>query len=229
MYPNSNQTDRNPVISTPENTATAVCESAVVEEIGLARWHDPIIDKLGFDPRSQYVERFWLGLLGPSTTLLIRRCADLLDSGGGTARVNLYDLAAQLGIGHKGGRNSPLNRTLSRACRFSMARFIGQQLFEVRFRVAPLNRAQIARLPDQLQIEHERLTNRSPVDVSVERGRARRLALSLIECGDGFDETERQLLGWQVSTEAAVDAVNWAWHRHCLSADSVLDGANSEG
>ena len=38
-------------------------------------WVDPVIDSLGFDPRSTYVETFWLGILGPSTTLLLRRIA----------------------------------------------------------------------------------------------------------------------------------------------------------
>ena len=32
------------------------------------RWHDSLIDRLGHDSRSRYVERFWLGILGPSTT-----------------------------------------------------------------------------------------------------------------------------------------------------------------
>ena len=43
------------------------------------RWHDPLIDRLGHDPRSRYVERFWLGILGPSTTLVLRVFADALD------------------------------------------------------------------------------------------------------------------------------------------------------
>jgi hypothetical protein len=28
-------------------------------------WPDSVIDALGHDPRSAYVERFWLGILGP--------------------------------------------------------------------------------------------------------------------------------------------------------------------
>ena len=28
-------------------------------------WVDPVIDQVGYDPRSRYVERFWLGILGP--------------------------------------------------------------------------------------------------------------------------------------------------------------------
>lgn len=33
-------------------------------------WTDPSFDLNGHDPRSQYVEQFWLGILGPSSTIL---------------------------------------------------------------------------------------------------------------------------------------------------------------
>ena len=39
-------------------------------------WSDPVIDQLGYDPRSRYVERFWLGILGPSATWLMRYLVD---------------------------------------------------------------------------------------------------------------------------------------------------------
>lgn len=42
-------------------------------------WPDSVIDALGHDPRSAYVERFWLGVLGPSTTWLLRYVANRLD------------------------------------------------------------------------------------------------------------------------------------------------------
>ena len=38
-------------------------------------WSDEVIDTLGHDPRSPYVERFWLGILGPSATWLARAIA----------------------------------------------------------------------------------------------------------------------------------------------------------
>ena len=31
-------------------------------------WSDDVVDELGFDPRSSYVEDYWLGILGPSST-----------------------------------------------------------------------------------------------------------------------------------------------------------------
>jgi hypothetical protein len=30
-------------------------------------WTDEVVDVVGHDPRSPYVERFWLGMLGPSS------------------------------------------------------------------------------------------------------------------------------------------------------------------
>lgn len=35
-------------------------------------WVDPVVDDDGFDPRSRYVEWFWLGVLGPPTCEISR-------------------------------------------------------------------------------------------------------------------------------------------------------------
>ena len=43
-------------------------------------WIDPVVDDDGFDPRSRYVELFWLGVLGPTATWLMRRLVAGLDS-----------------------------------------------------------------------------------------------------------------------------------------------------
>ncbi len=37
-----------------------------IDRLTVEAWPDPVIDQLGHDPRSAYVERFWLGVLGPS-------------------------------------------------------------------------------------------------------------------------------------------------------------------
>ena len=42
-------------------------------------WPDPVVEEHGHDPRSAYVERYWLGLLGPTATWLVRRLASLVD------------------------------------------------------------------------------------------------------------------------------------------------------
>jgi hypothetical protein len=38
----------------------------VAESITVRAWLDPVVDDDGFDPRSRYVEVFWLGVLGPT-------------------------------------------------------------------------------------------------------------------------------------------------------------------
>lgn len=187
--------------------------------LDVRRWHDPLIDQLGHDPRSRYTERFWLGILGPSTTLLLRLITDDLDRSAGELTLDLEQTAARLGIGHRGGRNSPLARSIQRACRFGAARMVGRTQLDVRHRLPPLNRAQVERLPAALQTEHQNTTAHD-TNGSV-RARARRLALDLIECGDGFDEAERQVARWRIPPPVAADAVNWAWERH--RAASVLD------
>jgi len=225
MTINTHLSDREP----PDGELTPTpTEQTNGDPMVLSRWHDPIIDQLGFDPRSRYVERFWLGTLGPSTVLLVRLGADLLDAAGEQVEVDLYEIAARLGIGHRGGRNSPLRRTLNRACRFGAARFVGRDELELRFRMAPLNRTQVERLPHDVQADHDRWLKRQLDHPIQERGRARRLALSLLECGDGFDEAERQLMSWRVSEIAAVEAVNWAWNRHCQAANSTGGEVSSE-
>jgi len=52
----------NPLVESPSDTTVPQ------PPLHALRWHDPLIDRLGHDPRTRYVERFWLGILGPSTT-----------------------------------------------------------------------------------------------------------------------------------------------------------------
>jgi len=53
-------------------------------------WEDPVVDALGHDPRSEYVERFWLPVLGPPSTSngALKRASPegSIDSSGGLTR-----------------------------------------------------------------------------------------------------------------------------------------------
>ncbi|MDQ4130345.1 MAG: hypothetical protein M3133_05055, partial [Actinomycetota bacterium] len=75
-------------------------------------WPDPVIDSLGHDPRSPYVERFWLGVLGPSTTWLLRLLASELEANPEGFELDLAEAAQILGLGGRGGRHSPFMRSL---------------------------------------------------------------------------------------------------------------------
>ena len=117
-------------------------------------WVDPVVDTLGFDARSDYVELFWLGVIGPSTTWLMRRLAAGLDRSPEGFTLDLGETAQALGIsgqgGTLGGRNAPFARTLVRACQFGLAQPNGTRL-AVRRRLPPLNARQLERLPARLQ------------------------------------------------------------------------------
>lgn len=38
-----------------------------LEHLRISPWHDPVVVAIGHDPRSTYVELFWLALLGPAS------------------------------------------------------------------------------------------------------------------------------------------------------------------
>lgn len=202
----------------PESTTDAAERPArpPLERVRITIWEDPLVDRLGHDPRSGYVEQFWLGVLGPSTVWFLRHCAAALDEGTEGASLDLAETAAALGLGHRGGRSSPLARSILRACRFGAARAAGEDELQVRRRLPPLSLAQVQRLPEGLRREHQRFLDRElrPGDAEHQRLRARRLALGLVECGDRLDDAELQLGRWRFHPSIAAEAVQWAWSAH---------------
>ena len=186
------------------------------ETVTIRPWADDVLDRIGFDPRSPYVERFWLGIVGPSVTWLIRRIAAGFDASPEGFEMPLGDTARALGLGDPGGRNSAFFRTLNRMVQFELARVAGPAELLVMRRIPPLSRRQAARLSPALQEAHERWTARS-VEVppsEAARRRSRQLALSLLELGEDPDEVERQLLRWRYHPAMARESLCWAVDRH---------------
>src|SRR2546429_9366753 len=89
-------------------------------------WPDDVIDLLGHDPRSNYVETYWLGILGPSTTWLLRRLVTGLDASPSGFELPLAETASCLGLGNKGGRPSPFMRALTRCVQVDLAQHQGE-------------------------------------------------------------------------------------------------------
>jgi hypothetical protein len=187
--------------------------SAEVEAIRVVPWPDPVIDTLGHDPRSWYVERFWLSVFGPTSTWLLRRIAAGFDVEPGGFSLDVDDAARALGLGGRRGRHSPFQRAVARCVTFEVARRGGQDL-EVRRRLPPLPRRLLVRLPPSLQEHHRRWAAaqlRSP-DVDERRDRARRLALGLRALDGDRSRAELQLARWHVHPAMAHEAVAWAWN-----------------
>jgi hypothetical protein len=183
-----------------------------IDTLRIARWDDPVVDAVGHDARSSYVERFWLAPLGPSTTLLVRRIAAQLEAHPDGFDLPLEDTAGALGLGLKGGLSGPFYRALARTGQFHISRANGPSELAVRTKLQTLTHHQVERLPPMLQREHAEWVASTAAEPTLEerRTRARRLALSLLELGEPLDEAELQLHRWKVHPGLAHEALRWA-------------------
>lgn len=196
-----------------------------LDHLAVRSWLDPVIDQLGHDPRSPYVERFWLGILGPSAIWFLRHVADRFDREPDGFDLDLADCAAAIGLGRHNGPTAAFPRTLTRCCQFSVARVVGDDTLEVRRMLAPLTRRQVARLSEPLQAEHQRWVDTSPAmaEVAALSDRARRLALSLLELGEDPASIERQLNRWRFHPAVAREASAWAVDRRRQRLSDAVD------
>lgn len=213
--------------SPPPDRPTLATRSTLAARPALrvTAWSPPGLDAAGHDPRSAYVERFWLPILGPSTVLLLRHLATALDSAPGGFLLDLEETARALGLGVRDGPHAPLARALRRAVDFAMATEPGPGQLAVRRRIPSLSTRQVARLPASLQVAHARALGQggSAEGVAV---RARRLALSLLRVGEAEGAAETQLLAWRFPPELARGALAWA--RSQLDGEAGRSGGQLE-
>lgn len=117
--------------------------------------HDPLpiglVDADGHRLLSEYVEWFWLPVLGPTALCLLRKLA--LRGQRPPLAYDLPELARSLGVGYHQGRNSPLNRTLERLVMFHVASWDGHTL-HVRRCLPTLPARHVDRLPERLRAVH---------------------------------------------------------------------------
>lgn len=109
---------------------------------------DPLVERVGYPVRHPYIEIYWLPILGPSATWMLRRLA-LYALADRRIPLPLHELGRELGLSSGTQRNSPVVRTLVRLVNFAAARPDGDVLL-VRRALAPLSQAQLRRLPAQL-------------------------------------------------------------------------------
>lgn len=115
--------------------------------------HDPVVEAVGFGARSAYAEAYWLGVLGPSALLALRRVSMGLDRHPDGFSVELDQLARELGLGASTTRHAPVVKAIARLVAFGMAAVRGDAL-AVRRSVPPLARRHVARLPLHLAERH---------------------------------------------------------------------------
>jgi hypothetical protein len=184
-------------------------------------WPDPLIDTIGHDPRSLYVETFWLPTLGPTALLLLRHLASRFDRAPGGVEITVADTSLALGLGLRDGASSPIVRTLTRLEQFDLACADPQTpTVAVRRNLPPVNRRHIRRLPADAQAAHAEWAEAELAEapLAAARRRARRVALALLEQGDDLDHVESILFNTGFHPAVASESARWAWDRHTEAA-----------
>ena len=138
----------------------------------------------GYDAHSSYVEQFWLPVLGPSTTWLIRHLNTRLTREGEGVIIEASATARALGLGEHPGKHAPFLRSIRRAIDYDLVsiaeaddeRSPTELTLLVRRLVLPLSDRLCDRLPDELAREHRRLDEMRHADEIPLVRRARQLA-----------------------------------------------------
>jgi hypothetical protein len=140
---------------TDNDSPTVRQPDAPVDRTVVRPWHDPTLDLVGQDPRGEYLERYWLGVVGPSVVLLVRRFARGLAEHPHGFVISLSDTARAIGLSGGTSRNSQISRTVERACMFRLLRRTSPDTLEVRTHVPLLTHRQLQRLPLAVRTSHQ--------------------------------------------------------------------------
>ena len=167
-------------------------------------WYDDVVDSIGYDPRSAYCELYWLNVLGPTATWLIRRMVSGLDEYPGGYELDLEQTASALGLNFSVGVCNAFARSVNRCVMFGGAQPVDGGL-AVRRHLPPVTARQLARMPEYLRSSHAAWRQRARCAADEER-RARLLAEAMLAAGDPSDAIERQLLGLGVPPAVAMRA-----------------------
>ena len=121
-------------------------------------WHDPIIETSGFSIGDPYVEMFWLPVLGPTATWLLRRLATGLEHEPKGYIIDMNELARCIGVACTEGRHNPFTRAMQRCIMFGVSHQIPSALnnaIAVRTVLPHISQRHLIRLPEQLQNLHQ--------------------------------------------------------------------------
>jgi hypothetical protein len=166
-------------------------------------WDDPLVDRRGHDPRSVYVEQFWLSVLGPTATWLLRRLVAGFDHHPDGYDLDVAGAARSLGLSITKGWASPFAKALQRGVMFGVIqRAPGEWV--VRRRVPLISQRHLLRLPVELQSAHREWTTTT---ISLDSlARAHALAAAMLAAGDDRGLLEPQLVAVGVPAPAAAEA-----------------------
>jgi hypothetical protein len=185
------------------STVPSIEPEPLPRSVRVAPWHDPVVDRRGHDPRSAYVEQFWLGVLGPTATWLLRRLVAGFDH-----RPDGYDLdvaatARSLGLSVAKGSASPFSKAVMRCVMFGLLQRRSESWL-VRRRIPLVSQRHLGRLPDDVQSAHVLWTTTTVHLDALSRAHA--LATAMLAVGDDRALLEPQLIAVGVPAPAAAEA-----------------------
>jgi hypothetical protein len=173
---------------------------ALADSVVVVSWDDPVVDSIGHDVRSEYVELFWLNVLGPTSTWLLRRLVRGLERHPLGYELDLWETARALGLAYTPGTTSPFLRALHRCALFGVVQpFHGA--IAVRRRLPPVTGRQLSRMPPGLRDAHPQWGEARTAER--DDTRATLLARAMQAAGDDPDQIERQLLALGVAPALA--------------------------
>lgn len=189
--------------SDPSAEPTTSGPTPLPDRAQITPWCDPVVDARGHDPRSTYVEQFWLSVLGPSAVWAMRMFAHRFDEHPDGFELDVADAARTLGLSAAKGAASPFGRSIQRCVIFGMA-VARSDGWSVRRRMPAVTTRHLQRLPEPVQARHAAWTHTSIRLDELER--AHTLATAMVAAGDDPGVVVPQLMAVGVSPPAAEEA-----------------------
>lgn len=171
--------------------------------VHVAPWDDPVVDRRGHDPRSVYVEQFWLSVLGPTATWLLRRLVAGFDHQPDGYELDVAGTARALGLSVSKGTASPFAKAVQRCVMFGVVQRLSEA-WVVRRRLPLISQRHLLRLPSELQSAHQLWTTTTIRLDALARAHA--LAAAMLAAGDDRGLLEPQLVAVGVPAPAAAEA-----------------------
>ena len=121
--------------------------------VSVVPWRDSTVESLGFPVRSDYVEWFWLPVLGPSATWLLRRIDLGFDEFPDGYTLDSRATAQALGIAARDDAGTIFGRAIERLQSFGVAHGNSDAL-AVRRVLPPVAQRHLNRMPTNLRDAH---------------------------------------------------------------------------
>ena len=122
-------------------------------DITVVPWRDATVESVGFSARSDYVEWFWLPVLGPSATWLLRRIDYGFDDYPTGYLLDAKLTAQSLGVAARDDTGNIFARAVSRLAMFGIAQTAHDSL-AVRRVLPPVSQRHLDRMPPHLRAAH---------------------------------------------------------------------------